>query len=63
MTCQQIVETTTEYLEGALPESVCRQWESHTAACQPCARYVAQIRMTIRLLGQLAGNAPSLVSR
>ncbi len=62
MRCREVTERTTEYLEGAMSPETCRDWEAHTAACADCARYVAQMAVTIRLLGQL-GNYEAVVSR
>jgi anti-sigma factor RsiW len=61
MLCQEVTDKTTEYLERALAESATRQWESHVAACEYCARYVAQMRLTIRLIGRLAATRDDLL--
>lgn len=52
--CQQAVELVTDYLEGALPRAARRRFERHLAGCPHCTEYLAQIRETIRLAGQLA---------
>ena len=47
MTCRELVELVTDYLEGALsPEDVAR-FESHVTACPGCASYLEQVRTTI----------------
>jgi anti-sigma factor RsiW len=51
--CIEVVELVTDYLEGALSRSARRRFESHLAQCPHCTEYVAQIRITIRLTGQL----------
>jgi anti-sigma factor RsiW len=53
MNCQTLVELVTEYLEGTLPERDRERLEAHLAVCDGCTRYLAQIRMTIRLTGML----------
>ena len=53
MNCQTLVELVTDYLEGTLPERDRERLEAHLAACDGCARYLAQIRTTIRLTGML----------
>ena len=58
MTCQQVVEKITDYLEDALPERQRRQWEGHVAECAGCAHYLDQMRTTIRLVGELAITTP-----
>jgi anti-sigma factor RsiW len=57
MTCQELVELVTEYLEGTLPTDQQARFEQHLAACPGCADYVQQMRLTIRAAGQLAEEA------
>ena len=54
MTCQELVELVTEYLEGTLPSEQRARFEQHLAACPGCADYVQQMRLTIQASGQLA---------
>jgi anti-sigma factor RsiW len=54
MTCQELVELVTEYLEGTLPVEQRPRFEQHLAACPGCADYVQQMRLTIQATGQLA---------
>jgi anti-sigma factor RsiW len=54
MTCQELVELVTEYLEGSLPVDQRACFEQHLAACPGCEEYLEQIRLTIRTTGQLA---------
>jgi anti-sigma factor RsiW len=51
--CQQVVEMVTDYLEGALSPADRRRLESHLAGCPHCTEYLAQMRETIRVAGQL----------
>ena len=51
--CQQAVELVTEYLEGALARRDRRRFEAHLKACANCSAYLEQIRMTIRLAGEV----------
>jgi anti-sigma factor RsiW len=51
--CQQVVELVTDYLEGALRGAARRRFERHLAGCPHCTEYLAQIRETIRLTGQV----------
>jgi anti-sigma factor RsiW len=50
MTCQELVELVTDYLEGALSPDDAARFEAHVAACVGCEIYVAQIRMTIAVM-------------
>jgi anti-sigma factor RsiW len=52
--CQQAVELVTDYLEGTLSRRARRRFEAHLAGCEHCAEYLAQMRTTIRLSGQIA---------
>jgi anti-sigma factor RsiW len=54
LTCKEIVEIVTDYLEGALPRDRRRAFEAHLAACDGCTEYVRQMRETIRLAGELS---------
>jgi anti-sigma factor RsiW len=47
MTCQELVELVTEYLEGTLAPEDAARFEAHMAACPGCETYVAQMRTTI----------------
>jgi anti-sigma factor RsiW len=53
MTCQELVELVTEYLEGALPDSDRRRFDVHLSACPHCVAYIEQMRTTVRLTGRL----------
>ncbi len=52
MPCQDLVETITEYLEGALPRGDRRRFEAHLADCPHCWEYVAQFQVTIEAAGR-----------
>lgn len=51
--CQDFVELVTDYLEGTLSPELRARVETHLADCDYCVDYLAQIRQTIRTLGQL----------
>jgi anti-sigma factor RsiW len=53
LTCQELVELITGYLEGTLPRRRRRRFEAHLAACDGCTAYLAQMEMTIRMTGAL----------
>jgi anti-sigma factor RsiW len=53
ITCQELVEVVTEYLEGVLDARATTEIEAHLALCDGCDEYVAQIRETIDLLRQM----------
>ena len=51
--CQELVELVTDYLEGALEPADLRRFDEHLAACGKCTEYMAQLRATIRAVGQI----------
>ena len=53
MTCKELVELVTDYLEGTLAEDVRMQMEDHLSRCDGCTNYLAQMRQMIRLTGQI----------
>jgi anti-sigma factor RsiW len=53
LTCHEVVEIITDYLEETLPPQDRRRVEEHLAVCDGCTAYVAQMRATIRLTGIL----------
>jgi anti-sigma factor RsiW len=63
LSCQQLVELLTEYLEAALPAELRAACEGHLAGCGPCATYLAQMRQTVALLGELIDETVDLTSR
>ncbi len=54
LTCKELVELITGYLEGTLRGRQRRRFESHLAACDGCTRYLAQMEATIRATGTLS---------
>ncbi len=54
MSCKELVELITEYLEGALPPEDKARFEQHLAFCDCCGTYLEQMRLTIHSLGKLA---------
>jgi len=53
LTCQQLTEVLTDYLEGVMaPEDVAR-FEAHLGVCDGCVTYVDQMRQTIRTVRAL----------
>jgi anti-sigma factor RsiW len=49
LTCEQLVELVTDYLEGKLSRTDRRRFESHIDACGNCREYLAQFRETMTL--------------
>jgi anti-sigma factor RsiW len=53
LTCQDLVELVTDYLEGALRDVDHARFEEHIALCPMCQVHLEQLRITVRELGQL----------
>jgi anti-sigma factor RsiW len=53
LTCQELVEVVTDYLEGSMPAERRLLFEEHLAFCDWCRTYLEQMRATIRLTGTL----------
>ena len=53
LTCQELVELVTAYLEGGLAAPDRARFEEHIAVCEGCTAYLEQMRTTIVLTGRL----------
>ena len=60
LTCRELVELVSDYLEGALPPADHARFETHIAGCDNCAGYLRQMRETVALLGTLPADALSV---
>jgi anti-sigma factor RsiW len=56
LSCQELVELVTDYLEGALDQRDLRAFEAHLAGCDGCTEYLDEMRTTIRVVGTLTPN-------
>jgi anti-sigma factor RsiW len=56
LTCIEVVELVSDYLDGALDTETRRRVERHLTVCPPCRVYVEQVRETVRTLGHLPGD-------
>jgi anti-sigma factor RsiW len=59
MSCRDLVELVTEYLEGTLPAADRGRFEEHLGMCPPCQTYLDQMRQTLRAVGRLPRDAVS----
>jgi anti-sigma factor RsiW len=53
LTCKELVEVVTNYLEERMPAEQRLLFEEHVAFCDWCQTYVEQMRATVRLTGTL----------
>ena len=57
LTCKELVELVTDYLEGRLPVAERARFEAHLTTCHGCRNYLEQMRQTLRLLGELSEDS------
>ena len=53
LSCRDVVDLLTDYLDGALPPLTHERVEAHLATCPDCTAYLEQIRATIDVVGRL----------
>jgi hypothetical protein len=53
LTCRQIADSVTDYLEGTMPLDERIAFERHVSLCPPCRGYLAQMRGLLRVAGSL----------
>ncbi len=53
LTCKELVELATRYLDGSLRGRRRRRFEAHLAVCDGCTAYLRQMEATIRATGTL----------
>lgn len=65
LTCIELVELVTEYLEGSLTVEARARVDRHLADCDGCTTYVEQVRATVVASGHLAPDEvpPAMVER
>lgn len=53
LSCRELVELATDYLEDRLPLPERSRFEMHLCYCAPCKVYLRQLRATIETAGRL----------
>lgn len=53
ITCQQLTEVITEYLEDTMPPADRAAFEAHLAICPGCVHYLEQMRQTVGAVKEL----------
>ncbi len=59
LTCQEMVELVTDYLEGRMDDATRARFSEHVAECDACTLYIEQMRMTIVALGHIPAESVS----
>jgi anti-sigma factor RsiW len=65
MTCEELLQTLNDYVDGDIDPAVCEEFQQHLAGCNPCQVVVENIRDTISLYrnGQLYEMPPEFHER
>lgn len=53
LSCQELVELVTDYVEGTLTPSERARFEAHLGICTGCRHFLDQMQRTIHLVGRL----------
>jgi predicted anti-sigma-YlaC factor YlaD len=59
LTCQELVELVTDYLDGALDGTTTDLVQHHLALCAGCETYLDQMKETASLLGEVPAETLS----
>jgi len=54
VTCREVVELMTDYLDGALSATDLERFERHMHGCDGCRAYLVQLRTARSLIGKAA---------
>ena len=57
ISCQEVVEVVTDYLEGKLSPEEVAIFEAHLVLCDGCQFYLDQMRITIATVGHIEDEA------
>jgi anti-sigma factor RsiW len=59
LSCRELVELVTEYLDGSMAPVTRARFEAHLERCFGCTTYLEQMRETVQLAGRLReGDVP-----
>ena len=53
MSCKELVELATEYLEGTMPAAERARLQRHLENCPGCVNYLEQMESTLAILGHI----------
>jgi RNA polymerase sigma-70 factor (ECF subfamily) len=56
--CKQIFANLSDYLDGALDDTLCKELERHMGGCKPCEAFLATLRNTIEQTHSLPSQRP-----
>jgi anti-sigma factor (TIGR02949 family) len=53
LSCKEVVEAVTDYLEGTMAADDLQRLDAHLAECPHCVRYLEQMGLMLAALGRL----------
>jgi len=56
--CKQIFANLSDYLDGALDDTLCKELERHMDGCKPCEAFLASLRNTVEQTHSLPSQRP-----
>ena len=56
LTCNELTEVLTDYLEGTMPLEDRARFDAHLAICDGCVTYVDQMRQVIKTVRELRAD-------
>jgi predicted anti-sigma-YlaC factor YlaD len=54
LSCRELVELVTDYLEGRLSSPEQARFEAHLSGCSGCRNYLEQMRLTVQMASKLS---------
>lgn len=57
LSCRDLVDLVTEYLEGAMDPATAASFEQHAGGCPPCLEHLEQMKLTVRAAGGVSNGA------
>lgn len=57
LTCKEITELVTDYLEGRMSLADRMRFQMHVGMCKHCRAYLRQMKATVAALGQMPDDA------
>ena len=63
LSCRELVQLLTEYLDGSMPADQRLDFERHVAICPPCRAFLGQMRVLLRVGGRLTEESLSPEAR
>lgn len=56
MSCREILDSLSEYIDAELDPSLCAEIESHMADCSPCVAFLNTLKKTVVLVKHSGGG-------